>query len=87
MEHIIRNNRYVISLTVPRNTEVLPVHQQLNSANCGIFAFSYVQVIVTEKKTTVNAELSTLKIRAQFLPLVKYQVSGHCWRINLRPAN
>ena len=49
MKQIIRSDRYVLSLTVSRYIEVLPVHQKLNSADCRIFAFLYIHVIVTEK--------------------------------------
>lgn len=62
---------------MPRNTEVLPLHQELNSAVCGIFVFAKLQFIVVEKKTTTNAELNTLKITAQFLHSVKSPLSGN----------
>ena len=49
------------------NIEVFPVQQQPHSDDYGIFVFACVRLIVTGKKTTINAKFRTLKIKAQFL--------------------
>ena len=43
------------------------MHKPPNGVGFGIFAFAYVHFIVTEKKTTGNAEFITLKIRVHCL--------------------
>ena len=49
------------------NIEVFPVQEQPHSDDCGIFVFACDRLIVTGKKTTINAKFRTLKIKAQFL--------------------
>ena len=43
------------------------MHKHPKRVDFGVYAYSYIHFIVTEKETAVNEKFNSLKIRAQFL--------------------
>ena len=46
---------------------VLPVHQQSNAIDCGLFALAFIHYILSEKKTPVEVNFDTSKMRRHLL--------------------